>query len=83
MSERTSTRLRHIPYALADGSGFGDHYIRQDASLPVAEQFDIRVHPRGDKMRLGGDPLRDTPHVAIKTWDGQAWSEASITPIPA
>lgn len=85
MSERTgdTPRLRHIAYALADGGGFGDHYIRQDGSLPVAGQFDIRVYPRGDTMRLGGDPLRDTPHVTIRTWNGREWTEVSVTPIPA
>jgi hypothetical protein len=76
-------RIRHIPWAYSDGAGFGHHYITLDPSLGTAEQFDIAVFPRGDDRRRAGDPMRDTPHIRVRTWDGDAWHEASVTPIPA
>lgn len=72
-------RIRHIPWTDSTGNGFGHHYITQDASLGTAEQFDIAIFPRGDSMRLGGDPLRNTPHIRIRAWDGQVWQDASVT----
>lgn len=72
-------RIRHIPFAYSDGTGFGHHYITQDDSLPTAGQFDITVFHRGDKSRRGGELLRDTPHVRIRTFDGTDWNIASIT----
>lgn len=74
-------RIRHIPWAYPDGTGFGHHYVTQDPSLRTAEQFDVAIFPGGDKSRLGGDPLYDTPHIRIRTWNGQAWHNTSITPI--
>ena len=74
-------RIRHIPWCYSTGDGFGHHYITQDPSLPTAEQFDIAVFPRGDKSRIAPDPLRDTPQVRIRTWDGQQWRNTSFTPI--
>lgn len=83
MSDRTGPypKIRHIPWTSATSECFGDHYITRDPSLPTAEQFDIHIYPRGDTMRLGGDPLRTMPHVRITVWDGQAWQDAGIVPI--
>lgn len=75
--------LRHIPWAYSTGDGFGHHYITDDPGMPTAEQFDIAVFPRGDKGRIAPDPLRDTPHIRIRTFDGSGWTVASVTPIAA
>lgn len=79
----TTAPIRHIPYAYSDQAGFGDHYITHDPAYRTAAQFDITVFPRGDDRLPAGDPLRETPHVRIRTWDGQQWHTASSTPIPA
>ena len=76
-----SAAIRHIPWAYPDGTGFGDHYVTQDPSLGTADQFDVAVFPRGDMSRPASDPLREMPHIRIRTWDGDAWHEASATPI--
>jgi hypothetical protein len=81
MPERDGTRIRHIPYAYPDGAGFGDHYVTRDPSLGTADQFDITVFPRGNSTAPAGSPLNTTPHIRIRTWDGEAWQDISFTPI--
>lgn len=84
-SDHTS-RIRDIPFAYSTGDGFGHHYVTQDHSLRTADQFDVTVFPRGDKMRPGQDPLRHTPHIRIRVlddFDGNEWRVVSVTPIKA
>jgi hypothetical protein len=81
MPARNDNRIRHIPYTYRDGTGFGDHYITQDPSLETASQFDITVFPHGDDNQPAGSPLNTTPHVRVRTWDGERWQNISFTPI--
>jgi hypothetical protein len=76
-------RIRHLAAANSDGSGFGDHYVTNDKSLPTADQWIVDTYPTGDNRRLLWDPFRDTPHVVIRTWSDatQKWTEVSVTGI--
>jgi hypothetical protein len=81
----STARIRHIPYAYSDGTGFGHHYCTQDHSLRTADQFDITIFPKGDSRRPKGDPMRRTPHIRIRVWDipAREWREQSVTAIAA
>lgn len=74
-------RIRHMAFTHTHGNGFGHHYVTQDKSLATAAQFDVIVFPTGDVNRRLDDPMRDTPHILIRTFDGKDWHVASITPI--
>jgi len=76
--QKDEPRIRHIPGSFSDGSGFSDHYITKDKSLPTAGQWMVDTYPRGDNRRPLTDPFHSAPHVAVRVWDGTEWQERSV-----
>jgi hypothetical protein len=83
LADNTERGLRHIPWTYSDKSGFGHHYINKDKrrNPDMADQFDIAVHHHGNSRLPVGHPLRELPHIEIRTFDGNKWRTESVTPI--